>query len=191
MSFNSFHKTFGLGAAFLLAIGAPAMAQSGSRMDNSGTTETRQAWYVDFAASTIAGHSAEPTFNLGGINVKAHMLQVYNNGTNGAACFDVSTSPPDFLPGATADTRIWFLNTVTNAYQVLNDDFGGSFFSAGRIYLVGSTAFVNLRVAAYDADNNADHFRINLTRNNLTEANCTTGSGKPWVKYINGVMTNG
>jgi hypothetical protein len=191
MFFKSFHKTLGLGAAFIVAMSTAAMAQSGSRMDNQGSTITRQAWYVDFAATTIAGHSAEPTFSLGGANVKAHMLQVYNNGTNTAACFDVSTSAPDFIPAATADTRIWFWNANSNAYEVLNDDFGGGTFSAGRIYLVGSNAFVNLRVAAFSTAWNTAHFRINLTRNNITEASCTTGSGKKWVKHINGVMTNG
>lgn len=191
MLLQSFKRTLGLGAAALLILGAPAMAQPGSHMDHQSSTETRMGWYVDFASTTIAGHSSEPTFTLGGANVKAHMLQVKANGYTGPACYDIITAHPDFIPGATADTRIWFLNMNTNNYEVLNDDWNGTTFSSARIFLNGGNAFVNLRVAAYSTAWNTAHFKIYLTRNNTAEATCTTGSGKKWVKYVNGVMSNG
>ncbi len=191
MHLQSVKKMLGLGAACLLALGAPVMAQPGSHMDHQSSTETRMGWYVDFAATTIAGHSAEPIVTLGGANVKAHLLQVKANGYTGPACYDISTTNPDFIPGATADTRIWFWNANTGNYEVLNDDWNGSTYSTGRIFLNGGNAFVNLRVAAYSTVWNSAHFKIYLTRNNTGEASCTTGSGKKWVKYVNGVMSNG
>jgi hypothetical protein len=194
---NSFRNA--LGAASLLLLGVSAHAQSGSAMDDYGGNEARFGWYVDFAATTTAGHYAEPTFTFPGTAapVKYHFLQLNSFTSNAAACFDISTNHPDGLPGVTADTRIWYWNGTANTYMVLNDDIqpGSNYFSHGMVYLSGSNAFMNLYIASYNStqsDNyNTAQFKVYAMRRNLTEAQCTTGNGGvPWVMFKNGVVSH-
>lgn len=192
MSVRSIANRIKIGAAFALAIGASAQAQTATIWDNFGVNNNRFGWYVDFAATTIAGHFAEPTGVIGGgAAVKYHFFRLITQGTADAGCWDISTQHPDFIPAATADTRIWYRNQAGND-QVLNDDFGGTTFSHGKAYLVGQNALIDFKIAAYSSAHNTAHFKVYVTRTNATEAACTTGNGgTPWVKWKNGVITNG
>jgi hypothetical protein len=188
---RSIGKTLKLGAAFMLALGVSAHAQSGTIIDNFGSTDTRMGWYVDFA-STSPGHFSEPTTTLAGSVVKYHIFRVITQSTSDAACFDIATAHPDFVPAATADTRIWFANQTTGLDQVLNDDFGGALFSRGRVWLSGSNPFVDMKIAAYNPTWNTAHFKVYVDRLPLSEAACTTTNGGiPWVKNKAGVFTSG
>lgn len=189
---RSIEKTLKLGAACVLALGVSAHAQSGTIIDNFGSTDTRMGWYVDFASTTTSDHFSEPTTTLAGSVVKYHIFRVITQSTSDAACFDIATAHPDFVPAATADTRIWFFNQNTSTDQVLNDDFGGTLFSHGRIWLSGSNPFVDLKIAAYSPTWNTAHFKVYVDRLPLTEAACTTGNGGiQWVKNKDGVFTSG
>ena len=188
-----------LAASGLLLAAVSAHAQAGSHMDDMGSNSTRMGWYVDFASTSP--HYSEPSFTFPGTPapVKYHVLQLNGfGGANAGVCFDISTAHPDFVPGATADTRIWYYNGTANTYMVLNDDAGGnpySYFSHGKVYLYGANAYMLLYVASFNAtvsDNyNTAQFKIYAQRQNLTEAQCTTGNGGvPWVMYKNGVTTH-
>jgi hypothetical protein len=192
----SFRKK-ALGAACLLFLGVSAHAQMGSHMDDMGSNSTRFGWYVDFAATN--GHYTEPSFAFpaSANPVKYHFLQVNSFSGAAAVCFEIVTTHPDFIPASTADTRIWYYNLTTSAYEVLNDDMvpGSNYFSRGMVYLSGANAFMNLYVASFNStasDNyNTAQFKIYATRQNLTQAQCTTGNGGiPWVMYKNGVTSH-
>jgi hypothetical protein len=193
---ESFQKL--LGAACLMFMGVSAHAQAGSHMDDMGSNSTRFGWYVDFASTSP--HYSEPSFTFTGTNapVKYHFLQLNTfSGVNASVCFDIMTTHPDFLPASTADTRIWYNNLTTGNYEVLNDDItpGSNFFSHGKVYLAGSNAFLNMYIASFNStqsDNyNTAQFKVYAQRQNLTEAQCTTGNGGiPWVKYKNGVTSH-
>ena len=192
MSIRSIANRIKLGAACMLALGVSAQAQTASIWDNFGTNDNRFGWYVDFAATTIAGHFSEPIGSIaGGAAVKYHMFRLITQSTSDAGCFDILTQHPDFVPAGTADTRIWYRNGAGND-QVLNDDYGGTTFSHGKAYLSGSNALIDFKIAAYSPNHNTAHFKVYVNRTNATEAACTTGNGGvPWVKWKNGVITNG
>lgn len=187
-------KPAAVGAAFMLALGVSAHAQTGTDIFNQTSPNTRFGWYVDFASTTIAGHFSQPVGTAAPINgLKYHFVQLNTqSGTSDASCFELTTTRPDFLPQTpVTDTRIWFANAANNFNdESLNDDFNGTLFSAARFYMVGFNAFVNLKIAAYSTTYNTGHFKIYVTRLPLGEASCTTNSGMAWVAYKNGVMTS-
>lgn len=180
----------GIAAAACFALAQSVLAQAGTQASGFPNNETRHRMYVDFAATTIPGHAAEPTGTFGGVaGLKYHSLQVLDQGGTGA-CFEVTTTNPDFIPGAVADTRIW-RNSGAN-YVTLNNDYaGGGTFSRARFYVRGNGYF-NVRVAARTAAWNSAHFCLNILRRNITEAACTTGQNTfAWAKNVNGVVTSG
>jgi hypothetical protein len=88
-----------------------------------------------------------------------------------------------------ADTRLWFFNQNNDTFQSLNDDYNGTRFSRGRVYVKGPTA-IFLYIAAYNSSHNKDDFDLRVSRLNLSESACTHGqSTVPWVKVVNGFMT--
>lgn len=191
---HSILKPATLGAAFMLALGVSAHAQSGTDIFNQTSPNTRFGWYVDFNSTTSYDHFSEPTGTAAPIlGLKYHILQLNTQtGTSDAACYELMTTRPDYVPQApVTDTRIWFANAA-NSYndESLNDDYNGTLFSAARFYLSGYNAFVNLKIAAYSTYYNTGHFKIYVTRLPSNEADCTTNSGMAWVKYKNGVMTS-
>ncbi len=190
MFIKSISKTLSIGVAGMLALTASVFAQSGTGITNSSTTETNMRYYVDFASTTIAGHASQPTGTFAGSVVKFHSLQLLSNASTGA-CFEIMTVHPDFIPNEVADTRIWYVNNA-GVNAVLNDDFGGTLFSRANVYLLGFQSFKNLSIAAFSPSWNNAQFTINVNRSNKSESSCTTGNGGvPWLKVINGVLTNG
>ncbi len=186
-----------LGAASLLFAAVSAHAQAGSDMSDMGNNSTRFGWYVDFASTSP--HYSEPSFTFPGTSapVKYHALELLSFASSPAVCFEVWTTHPDLIPAGTADTRIWYYNGTTGTYEVLNDDItpGSNYFSHGMVYLAGANAYMNLYVASYNSTAsdmyNTAQFKIYALRENLTEAQCTTGNGGvPWVKYKNGVTSH-
>jgi len=187
---NLWTKAIPLSVACVLALALSLHAAPGGRWTSWGNGEWHYDQYVDFGSSTSFDHEAYNTFTFDRFNpnVKFYWLQI--NGADDGNCVDISTSHPEFYPAVVADTRIWFWNQNTNAYQSLNDDYNGSRFSRGRIYVKGFNSFVNTYIAAYNSSHNSDHFALNVMRLNLTESACTTGQTTvPWVKSVNGVMT--
>lgn len=170
-----------------------AQAQNGEMMISNGLNNWTRRSYVDFATTTIAGHANNPTGTFAGVaGLKYKSLQVDNgNLINSSQCFEVFTSAPMFMPAVVADTRIWIVSHLGAAAnpKALNDNSVGT-FSAARVWLQGApSSFVNLRIASKFVNGNTMHFSLNLSQLPLTEAACTTGQAKPWVKVINGVMT--
>ena len=183
-------KAIPLSVACVLALALSLHAAPDSYWTSWGSGEWAHGHYVDFGSWTISDHKTYNTFtfNASQPNVKYHPLQIHSS--EDGNCLEIATSHPEFYPGAVADTRIWFWNQNTNAYQSLNDDYNGSRFSRGRIYVKGSNSFVNTYIAAYNSSHNSDHFDLDVMRLNLTESACTTGQTTvPWVKSVNGVMT--
>src|SRR4051812_5796786 len=184
-----------LAVACLLTMGAAAHAQNQDNMINNNATNDWTRWsYVDFATTTIGGHSDNPTSTFSGqAGIKYRFLQLDNGGLIGnQQCFEVFTSHPFFLPGATADTRIWIVSGLGSwaAPRGLNDDYGGSLFSSARVWLKGApSSFVNLAVAAFSTGWNTAQLALAVRQVPANEADCTTNQAQPWVKVINGNMT--
>lgn len=188
-----FAKTLRAGAFCALAMGAAAHAQNSEVMRNNNLAGDWSRWsYVDFGTTTIAGHANHPTGTFGGVGgLKYKSLQLDGgNLISGQQCFEVFTAAPTFLPGVTADTRIWITSHLGSPTpRPLNDNSNGT-FSAARVWLKGAPgSYVNLAVAAKNAGWNTMHFNLVVRQLPLTEASCTTGQAKPWVKVINGTMT--
>ena len=145
--------------------------------------------YVDFALSTIAGHSPYKTFTFRQPDVKYHPLQFFNN-TDDDYCLEVETSPGPGGADRIADTRIWVWHFPSSTHVSLNDDFNNTTFSRGRFYIKGPRATIQSYVAAFSSAHNTKHFHVTVQRLNLTEVQCTTGQATvPWVKVIGETMT--
>jgi hypothetical protein len=191
---NLWTKAIPLSVACVLALALSLHASPFSYWRDDGSGEWQYAQYVDFGSSTLPDHEAYDTFTFDSPhpNVKYSPLQIFSETSNNdnGSCIEIITRHPEFYPGVIADTRIWFWNQNTNTYQSLNDDYDGSRFSRGRVYVKGFNSFVNTYIAAYNSSHNSDHFALVVRRLNLTEAACTTGQTTvPWVKSVNDVMT--
>jgi hypothetical protein len=189
---NLWTKAISLSVACVLTLALSLHASPSSRWTSWGSGEWQYSQYVDFGSSTISGHEAYNTFTFSSSqpNVKYYWLVIDNSHDNDGTCFEILTGPPYLNPGVVADTRIWFKNLNTNAYQSLNDDSNGTRFSRGRIYIEGQNSFVSTFIAAYNSSHNSDHFALVVRRLNLTESACTDGQTTvPWVKDVDGVMT--
>jgi hypothetical protein len=189
----SIHRSLGLAASCLLAAGVSVHAQTGSDvfLQSPYNNETRFSYYTDWASTTIAGHYSEPTGTFGGVSGLKYTFFQFNqqSGTFPGACFEIATTHPDFVPGATADTRLWI--SAGGSLVSINDDHGGTTFSRARVWLSGANAFVNMYIAAYSTVHNQEHFCTRVTaRLPLSESACTHGQTTiGWAKYKDGVLT--
>lgn len=94
---------------------------------------------------------------------------------------------------ANPDTRIWVYNGST--YLSVNDDYNGTNQSKARFWVstTGALDYV-IHVRAFNTASNSMDFRLKVTRRDITEAACTTGSGLPWAKMTGvgyGTVTRG
>jgi len=162
------------------AMASPLMAQTGSMLQFSANGEYRYERYVDLAAAPGLGHAPVPDFipDVEGAGATRYVPVVLDNSNFSSSwCFDISTTHPDFVPNETADTRIW-VDMEDGTFRGLNDDFGGSLFSHGRVFLKGGgpgvAARVTLLLSVFDEGWNDAHFAVFVSRQNLTQAQCTT-----------------
>jgi hypothetical protein len=191
-------RKFSLGAACVLALGATAHAQNQEFMiNNNAAGDFTRFSYVDFATSTIGGHAGVTSGTFQGTPGIHYKLVTLNNGnlSSTTQCYEVFTSAPFLLPGTVSDTRIWIVSGIGSLASPfpLHDDnnYPTDRYSTARVYLKGAPGSqVDLAVAAFDPTNwNSIHFNLGVRQLPATEAACTTGQTKPWVKVINGTMT--
>jgi hypothetical protein len=185
-------NAFAFGGLLLAGAVSVHALDPATQIDNFGSPETRTVIYADFASTTVAGHFSEPTRTFTGMAsaVKYHPL-IFSNPANDGACYDITTASADVFPSVNVDTRIWFDYPAGRQDRILNDDWAGSVFARGRVYISGNGQVLNVNVAAFSTTYNGSQFKILVRRLNQDEASCTTGSGFKWVKNISGSITNG
>ncbi len=97
-------------------------------------------------------------------------------------CLEVTTYRGAYT--SNPDTMIEVLDG-SNAWQVVSDDFGGTYQSRARIWIEAAktTMTFGLRVRSYRPANNSDDFDIAITRRDITKSQCTSGQTTiPWVQ---------
>src|SRR5262249_9348283 len=163
-----------------VALATPLMAQTGSMLQFNANGEYRYERYVDLAAVPGPGHAPVPDFipDVEGAGITRYLPVVLDNsGFSSSWCFEISTTHPDFVPNEVADTRLW-VDMEDGTFRGLNDDFGGSLFSRGRVFLKGGGAGVPARVtvlvSVFNDGWNDSQFAVFVERKNLTQAQCST-----------------
>lgn len=108
------------------------------------------------------------------------------SGTSGAAaeCLEVTTWPGTVTTNP--DTVIEVLDPASNTWKYISDDYNDTYQSHARIWIEGTgTGSSQLRIRPYSTADNADDFKVTITRradlnNNIS---CTSGQTDiPWVQ---------
>lgn len=185
------------GAACLLASAAPAAAAPYFTLDYNKTANTGWVMYesLDYAATSANGslHAFSNNFtpNPGSVGAKYYEMNFHTINANGQ-CFELRTSGS---VGA-VDPKLWTRTGpgINGGFVAVADDVNGTHVAA-RIWMKGNTSSYStntLYLAAFNTAYNSMQIFIDLARlEGVGEATCTTNQGLPWVKFINGVRTNG
>lgn len=148
-------------------LGVAASAAAYQHLDVFSATSWEYVSDVDFAkAWDSTGASGQKNVQLVG--------QIPSTTGN---CFELETLNGTF---ANPDTRIWVFDGTN--YRNLNDDFGGTLLTKGRLWLGPGVDYVT-HVEAFSTAYNSMDFRLKVKRLDVTEAACTTGQATiPWAK---------
>lgn len=178
---------FGIGASVLLTAGL-ACAKVTWNLQPAGTG-TWDWSLVQHWTFNRPGAPGEPNYHSIGSDDDRNNAWGFSDPTEIAApeCLEITTSPGS--GGRNTDTVIEVQDTGYN-WQVVSDDFGGTYQSHARIWIqpVTSTMAFALRVRAYSSYSNSDDFFITTTRRDFgssqdPKASCTSGqTAIPWVQ---------
>jgi hypothetical protein len=165
-----------------------------------GANRWSTAEFIDFYSHpNDPTHDDYPigTFDDAHPRVRYHTYTFTNSSSDGV-CFEVETmgSTEAVMVGPT-DTRLWVYDPGTGGYHGLNDDItAGNLFSKARIYRRGAASGdaggIRLIVTVYSESSNISNFDLRITRLDLGQTSCTSGSGQltlPWVANVNGTLT--
>lgn len=102
-------------------------------------------------------------------------------------CLELTTMPGAWT--ANPDTVIEVQSS--GAWQMVSDDFGGTWQSHARIWIhTNSTLTFRLRVRAYSSARNSDDFYIQTIRRDISQAACTSGQSTiPWAEINDSGVT--
>ena len=126
------------------------------------------------------------------MGAKYYEMYFYTVNGNGQ-CFELRTANAS---GAIADPKLWTRTgpSINGSFVAVADDVNGTQLSA-RIWVKGNTGYQSangLYLAAFSTASNSMQLNIEFHRlEGLSEAGCTTNQTLPWVKFIDGVRTNG
>lgn len=184
MSFNSNKSSFLAAGAAILTI---ATAGYANHMQSQYYND-QSVVYINYAHETGANYHYGYDFstpipnNVSYLNLKTHHAD-FTSPTNGSICWEMESRQGDV---SSMDTRFWYQNPSTNAWQSLSDDINGAANRFSRVRIWTFNTSLTVKVLPYSTDHNGKDMRLHVTKKpGFSEASCTTNSGMPWIKKIN------
>lgn len=178
-------KDLGIGFAFVSIAASAHADHMVSQISNDQVSV-----YVNYALEVGSNYhygynKSTPQSGANYTDLKTHHLEFTAPAGTGI-CWEVETKMN--ANSSDMDTRIWYYNSSTGAYTSLSDDINGGSNRGSWVRVWAYNAYLPIKVLPFSNLNNynAKDYNVYITKKpGLSEASCTTGSGKPWVKRIN------
>lgn len=162
----------------------------------SVVTNDQVSIYVNYALTTGSNYHYGYNFsttvpgNPSFTDLKTHHVE-FSAPAGTGLCWEVETKMN--ANSGDMDTRIHYYNSSTFTHISLNDDINGSLNRGSLVRVWAYNAFLSIKVLPFSTTYNAKDYNLYITKlPGVTEANCTSSSGKAWVKKINaGAVTYG